>query len=207
MGQRRIHIFSGIGLGLLIGICIGLSSSPVVAIVLTTLTSLLAAYFGLKPASEQIEQKSERLLIMIAFSFTCVTAILGSVYIRANGLLSPPTGKLIGELRELGFSQEEARTIFLYKEYGIVPPGSLVAKDPVSMQDEKRSILYNAEAQRRSFEALQRDNYGSIEDQLTAFRNRKGKYQQYTDTLTHFVKDSKAQAAIIQATLNLFQNE
>lgn len=203
MGQKKIQVFSGIGLGLLIGICIGLSSSPVVAIVLTTLTSLLAAYFGLKPANEQVHQKGERLLIMSVFSFTCVLAILSAVYIRANGLLSPPPGKLIGELRELGFSHEEARAIFLYKEYGIIPNGAQVANEPQSDQKDD-SILFGAKGQQDIIEKLQRRKYRSIEEQLRAFRNRGGKHEQYADTLAHFVKDSTAQGAIMQATLNLF---
>jgi len=205
MNRNRIVIFSGVSLGLLIGICIGLSVSQVVGIVLAALTSLLAAYFGLKPANEQAEQSQERLLIMGCFSLTCFLSIIASVYLRNNNVLSPSRQQFLREMTELGFTAEQARTVLLYDEYGIVPPQATIA-DKHEFRS-KATVLFNTEAQLKIYEELKRENFASVEEQLNGFRARKGAYEAFANTLSQYVKDPQQQEAILQAMFHILPSK
>jgi hypothetical protein len=202
MSRKNIALLSGVGLGLLIGICIGLSISQVVGIVLASLTSLLAAYFGLKPQTEQSDQSGERLLIMTGFSFACLISILASVYIRANNLLSPSKITILTELKDLGFSDAESKKILLYKEYNIVSDGMQISDQP-SPFIQQSSVLMNSTETYNALKDLEQSKFASVEAQLEGFKLRGGKYKMFADTLERYVTDRSYQQAIIQSTLNL----
>lgn len=206
MKQDNIALLSGIGLGILIGTCIGLSISEVVGVVLAALTSLLAAYFGLKPPSEQSTPSRGQLIIVSAFSFSCVIAVLLSIYLRANNVLSPSPKKIMEDIRDVGFTEGEAKKIFLFRQYGISAPGEQNI-NPSRLREAENTVLFNAEATYNAFKELQRSNFPSVEEQLNGFRARQGKYEAFADTLSRNVKDERDQQAILQATLNLLLQE
>jgi hypothetical protein len=202
MKQDNIAVLSGAGLGILIGTCIGLSISEVVGVVLAALTSLLAAYFGLKPPAEQSTPSRGQLIIVTSFSFSCVIAIFLSVYLRANNVLSPSSNEIMEDIRAVGFTETEAKKIFLFRQYGMSASGEQNIS-PSRLREAEHTVLFNADAVYNAFKELQRSNFPSTEEQLNGFRIRQGKYKAFADTLSSNVKDEHDQQAILRATLNL----
>src|SRR5210317_265367 len=91
------QVFSGIGIGLLLGIIIGLSASPVVKTILGALSGLLAAFLGLQESlfskqEEDINKVNNRIYLNSiragSFGIATVIALLIGMYMRTHGVLS-----------------------------------------------------------------------------------------------------------------------
>lgn len=132
----RKDIFSGAGLGLLVGVIIGISIAELTGIILGALTSLLAAFFGLRSNSEG--EKGNQLVIG-SFSFTCVLAIFLGLLIRTHNFLAPSLASQIKEYELASFDSAEIREIILLKEFGIIPEGYSFSKE--ARQMNRNSIL------------------------------------------------------------------
>jgi hypothetical protein len=118
------QIFSGAGVGLLLGILLGLSSSPVVSLVVGALAAVLATFIGIRgPNKDSLEapgeatngaQRKGLAFRAGAFGFTCIVGLLTGIYLRTHDSLSPPRPSLkqqVDELVSVGFSAAEARRI------------------------------------------------------------------------------------------------
>lgn len=118
------QIFSSVGVGLLVGFLVGLSSAPVVGLLVGAITALLASFLGLQsstgaagdaPDSDQFRDK----LILIGlrggmFSFACLAGVFAGLYMRTHNVLSPPVPSLKEQylqLTEIGFSRQQAREL------------------------------------------------------------------------------------------------
>lgn len=107
-------------------ILLGLSSSPVVGLVVGSITALLASLIGLKnPATDddsgsQILTNSQFKLAGLrtgSFGLACVLGIFVGIYMRTHNVLSPvePTLKVqFNELTQIGFSPKEARDLLVH---------------------------------------------------------------------------------------------
>lgn len=118
------QIFSSVGIGLLIGILLGLSASPVAGLVLASVTALLASLIvaktpikpGEQSAAERISQYQLELIGVRAgvFGLICVVGIFIGIYMRTHNVLTPPEPTLkqrVKELTDIGFSAKEAREV------------------------------------------------------------------------------------------------
>jgi hypothetical protein len=116
MNKKR-EAFAGIGLGMLLGVIIGLSISQVTGIILGALTSLLAAFFGLRDKKSDDQSKP---IIICYFGASCFIFIMLGIYIRTHQLLSPSLASQTEKLKEVGFNQNEIKQILLAKEFGLM---------------------------------------------------------------------------------------
>lgn len=120
------QIFSSVGIGLLIGILLGLSGSPVVGLVVGSVTALLASLIGVnipkkeggEVSRETISQEQQKLIGIRAgfFAMTCVVGIFTGIYMRTHNVLSPPEPTLkqqVEELTSIGVSTQEAIKLVL----------------------------------------------------------------------------------------------
>ena len=123
------QIFSSVGIGSLIGILLGLSSSPVVGLVVGSITALLASLIGLKTPATDDDSGSQVLtgaqlklagLRTGSFGLACVLGIFVGIYMRTHNVLSPtePTLQVqFSELTQIGFSPKEARELLVIKKF------------------------------------------------------------------------------------------
>lgn len=112
------QIFAGLGLGLLVGFVIGLSSSEVTGIILGALVSLLAAFFGLreKKGDDQVNH-----FLIGSFGIFCVVGIVIGIYLRAHNFLAPSFKEKYAKYQDLGFlTDEDKREAFFAEEFGIL---------------------------------------------------------------------------------------
>lgn len=126
-------ILAGLGMGTLIGLLVGLSVSPVVAGVLTTLGGLLTAMLGVQPGGGNANRRFQvNAAPIAAFGFACALAALGGLYIRNHELMAPSlqqqverwtTGKL--------FTKEEAKKLVVFQRLGLAPKGTTVVDTTV----------------------------------------------------------------------------
>ena len=119
------QVFSSVGIGLLIGTLLGLSSAPVVGLVVGSVTALLASLLGISlpkkdgpPESEETVARKFTLIGVRAgcFGLSCVVGILGGIYLRTHNVLSPAEPGLperFAELTSIGFTPGEARQILV----------------------------------------------------------------------------------------------
>lgn len=122
MQKKRLEYASGIALGALVGVIIGLSVSHVVGIFLAALTSLLATFFGL---TSKDETESPRTRIdpkpptIISFGISTILFLALGIYMRTHNVLSPSIASEKADLLECGLSKEEAAKVLVLHRYGI----------------------------------------------------------------------------------------
>lgn len=126
------QIFSGIGLGALVGLLVALSTAHVVGSVIAALTALLAGFFGLSKI--ELDQGWR----IGSFGFACVVGIIAGLMIRNGGDLLPTAESQIAEWTAAGYSAEQARELVALQRLGVKP------SDVELVQQPTVNALFNA---------------------------------------------------------------
>jgi hypothetical protein len=124
MRKSTAQLYSGSGLGLMLGLLLGLSSTPVVAVVVGAIAALLGSIVlphvpSKAAAGDAAETRATIDLRAGAFGMACVVGILGGIWLRTHDVLSPKTPTLIEKLEQwksIGFSPQEARVLVARSE-------------------------------------------------------------------------------------------
>lgn len=161
---RIFRAISPLALGALVGTLIGLSIHEVVGSTLAALLALLAGYFGLRQEDVGSRPAATRIAL---FSLACLAALLLSLYARTHNMLSP---SLDAELRELKaqhvLTDEDVRSITLFKKFGLVPAGFTGAQPDASRSDT--IVFANPDAWDCTH--LQADLFATPQERLEAMR-------------------------------------
>ena len=133
------QIFAGVGLGLLVGVLVGLSFSPVVSVVVgalaTGMTALLG--FGLPAKNGEPAHAVGSVGRLGSFGIACAAAVLLSLFVRTHNWMSPKIADQVAEVRKAGYSEEEARSWVAYKNFGTLswlPPDIAEAEQVAKLQ-------------------------------------------------------------------------
>ena len=168
------QVFSSLGIGLLVGILLGLSSAPVVGLIVGSITALLASLLGFKlperfagaAPGEPLAQEMQQTLIGLragTFGFACVLGILAGIFMRTHDFLSPPQPGLearYAELLAVGFAPEEARRI-------LIDPGALPDE---SSPTTRQTVLFSIDAE--TCAQLAADRFASLAAAADYYRSR-----------------------------------
>src|SRR5687767_7048008 len=119
------QIFSGIGLGGLVGLLVALSTAHVVGSVIAALTALLAGFFGL--SNTQVDTSGWRIG---SFGFACVIGVIAGLWIRNGGELVPTVVSQIEEWTSAGYPEEQARELVALQRLGIKPTDAELVQQP-----------------------------------------------------------------------------
>ena len=119
--------FAGTGLGLLVGLLLGMSSTSVAGIVVAALTAGLGAFFGLARSDGP-----DRTVRIGCFGLACAVAAIGGVTVRAGPWLERDVGSEVARWTKAQYPPEEARTLVAYQLLGIRPTGREVGTLPPS---------------------------------------------------------------------------
>ena len=178
------QIFSGAGTGLLLGLLLGLSSSPVVGLVVGALAAMLASLIGIRlPGKEPAEALHETLSAAQrkvsavragVFGFACVVSLLAGIYLRTHDALAPaqPTLKQrVAELRDIGFSDVEARRIALPAAFELktseAKPGGM-PKPGENLAMLRSTHLFASTTER--CERVNPDRFNDVDAAIAAYR-------------------------------------
>jgi len=104
----------GGGLGLVVGVLMGMTTTPVVGGILAALAALFATIFGVK------DNDTSSFARIGGFGLFCVLGVAGGVYLRAHNSLGNNPRQQVAEWTSAGFSDSVARSIVLYREMGLL---------------------------------------------------------------------------------------
>jgi uncharacterized membrane protein (Fun14 family) len=150
---KRATVLSGIGMGLLLGLIMGLSASEVVKVVMAALTALLGVFFGFEKRSfsgmqkeEYEKDKNETLLTSLRsgwFGLAVVAGILFGMWIRTNEVFTIPVEKSVQQWIDAGVDSAYARKLVIYERLAI-DPNTGEAGEIGDMQRKFQSALFNS---------------------------------------------------------------
>jgi len=121
--SRSISLFlCGASLGGFVGVMVGLSSSPIVASVVSALVGLVVAYAtatlggglreALESSNEAVRSQSIAVQVYLAgFSFIGTLALLVGLYMRTHNSLSPTPREIVEQWMEAGLTEGPARQV------------------------------------------------------------------------------------------------
>ncbi|MGB5943776.1 MAG: hypothetical protein WBG71_12910 [Leeuwenhoekiella sp.] len=181
-------IFSGMALGGLIGLIIGLSIAEVTGIILGALTSLLAAFFGLRPDKEG--ETGDKWIIGW-FSLGCVLTITGGIMLRTHNFLAPPVGQDIEIYREIGFTNAEIKEVILAREFGLITSDRFTYNEQAAARASKKSTLLMAGEDDLPL-CLEITEATSVEDMLDAYNASGGTWSRTAADLKRALPDTSA---------------
>jgi hypothetical protein len=173
----RSAVFAGSGVGLLLGVAVGMSASPVVAVLIGAITALLGAILGFSSSAGDVagmpgSQRSRQWGVG-AFGLACTVGLLSGVAIRANDLLSPTPEREFQRWSAAKFDSGTARSIVAYRLAGIVPEGATL--DPAAVaRSRSSSVLFGASPQ--VCDQLDPKKLNGAENLRTAFSVQGGRW-------------------------------
>ncbi len=163
---------AGAGVGLVIGIVMGLSNSPVVGIILGSLSAGLLALLGLSGGKDDIASSAR----IASFGFTCVVGIILGIAMRTHSWLSPTPSEELARWTAVRFSDDEARRLVLFERIGILPKEwSLVAQQP---NTPLSSFLF-ASTSSDDCGYLTSVRYPQVADQIKKFVDKGGEFAKF----------------------------
>lgn len=123
-GDIVVDVMSGTGLGLLLGMVVGLSTSPVVGIVVGALTSLLAVFLGLQGGEDSKVAALARVQLngvrIGCFGLAAVLGVLLGLYVRINNpLAEAPEHQLARWMRAFPDNPVLARQMMISERSGL----------------------------------------------------------------------------------------
>lgn len=152
-------------LGLLVGLLVGLSTSPVVNTAIAALLALVGGVFGLSDKLPGGINKTGAHKLA-AFSLFFTVAMIGGVLLRTYGVLGPSVAHLKGELNDIGVTSDpERKDMLKFIRYGILPAGSQVATEKQDLPALK-GLLYSESASFCSEYVVKMSSSTSAEDFL-----------------------------------------
>ncbi len=180
---------AGGAIGLLVGIAAGLSSAPVIAVVVGAISAGLLILLGLKkgdPATESAGDEHARdpsVARIAAFGIVCTLGLLLGVLARAHDMLSPSITKSVQTWKDAGYPEQQAREIVVYLRAGLSKgkEGELVANRP-SLAGAQSTFLAAA-ASDSVCRFFDRNNYKTTDDMLDAMKQQGGALEKFATSL------------------------
>lgn len=147
-GKLRFALFGGGGIGLLFGVIMGTTSTPVIATMLGALTAVLAGILGL---NDNLFNNAKAMRIG-GFGICCVLGAYLGLYVRSHNVLAPSLLELKQTYLAVGFSEQQALNFLAMKEFG-VSLASLQQNE--GKKSEGKPVLAQSDAQPASKSATQ----------------------------------------------------
>ncbi|MEO6973488.1 MAG: hypothetical protein ABI135_08730 [Rhodoferax sp.] len=157
-------------MGLMLGLLLGLSSAPVVAVVVGAIAALLGSIVLPQLPSKSPEGDERRTTIDLragALGLACVVGILCGIWLRTHDALSPkkPTlSERLEQWKSIGFSPEEARVLVARSEGLGAEGGAVATTSPVL---KNRTILFGDRTTRCA--QLSVDRYANVDAAARAY--------------------------------------
>jgi hypothetical protein len=197
------QLFAGVGLGLLVGVLVGLSSSPVVSVVIGALASGMVTLLGFVQVKDESAARAEGSVVRLGgFGVACTAAILLGLYVRTHNLASPSIADQVAEVQKAGYSGEQARRWVAYKNVGaVLDPGSASesnghATPARGTEAVAGSVLFSGEDSGEC-QHFDTGRYKDVSEHLYSLRQSGGKYAEYADRISTL--DPGKQKAVLES--------
>ena len=167
MSKTIVAVYSGSGIGFLIGVLMGLAVSPTVGVIIGSISSILAVLLGLNDKHFS-DVKAVRIG---SFGFSCVLGAFLGMYVRTHNLFSPSLDELKKDYMKLGYKESQALDFIAFTKFGILDEkwkmaggvtkagdedqeGNKVASNNNLAQLQHASVLFAAEVNLNACENL-----------------------------------------------------
>jgi hypothetical protein len=176
------QLFAGAGLGLLVGFLVGLSSSPVVAVVVGALSAAIVTLLGfVRPAKEGEPASSDGSVVRLgSFGLVCTLAILAGLYIRTHNFLSPTITQQVAEVKSAGYSDDDAHKWVWSKN---LSTGAGTGAEGDKARPVAGSYLFSA-VNTGECQHFDGSRYKDTKEHLNALQQLGGKYAEYADKIS-----------------------
>lgn len=197
------QLFAGGGLGLLVGVLVGLSASPVVSVILGSIAAGLATLLGF--VSKEEPAYGEGSVVRLgSFGVTCAIAVVLGVFLRTHNIASPSISQQVEEIRKAGYSPEEARRWVAYRNLGVNLNAASTGEKPhetASIVPAASSVLFsgNDRGECRHFDTTE---YKTTAEHINALRLSGGRYAEYADKIASM--DANQQKTALEGLRLLF---
>ena len=203
------QLFAGVGLGLLVGVLVGLSSSPVVSVVIGALAAGMVTLLGFSRSTKDGDTSSSEgsVIRLGGFGIACTAAVLFGVFIRAHNWISPSIAQQVDEVRKAGYSEDEARRWVAYKNVGtVLEPGSGSGRSeqpaPVrGTEPVAASVLFSG-GNSGECQYFDTTRYKDAPEHLYSLRQMGGKYAEYAEKIS--MLDTSKQKTVLESLRLLF---
>jgi hypothetical protein len=143
---KYLALFSGASIGALLGLLVGLSSSPIVVTAIGIVSAIVATFLNAKTESNADVQQGKkdaevRAISLIGLGIAGVLSIILGLSLRVRDAFSPSVLDRIHEWKNAQFSDDEAKRFVVFSQLGIVPEGFKVVARPNSTTPQN-TILF-----------------------------------------------------------------
>jgi hypothetical protein len=177
--SRGPALFAGIGTGALLGLLLGLSASPVVAVVVGGLVTAAAAYWNLSaPRADASGSQAMRALAAGILCVGCIAGLLGGLWLRARDVFGVSPAQQVERWKAAGYLPSEARALAAYQATGLVSSGYVAA--PGEQRSPARSTALFSGAS-ESCDQVRPDDYADAANLRAAFVKAGGRWRAMAD--------------------------
>jgi hypothetical protein len=198
IGHALDDLLAGVGLGLLTGILLGLSTTSVVGSIIAALSALLAGFFGLG-ATPSVRSTGDSVRAA-AFGFACTIALVVALVVRTHDLASPSIAAQVGQFTDAHYTESEARALVAFRLFGVVPTGMSIAEAPKSPSS---SILFG-HVSATECSTLTSTRFANTEARIDAMRNAGGKWKDLANAVS--AVEPNEREALVTAAYSLACN-
>lgn len=179
------QLFAGIGLGLVVGVLVGLSSSPVVSVVVGALATGMIALLGFARAGKdgQPAYGEGSTARLGAFGVACAVAVLLGLFMRTHNWLSPSIAEQVAAVEKAGYTAQEAREWVAYKNIGAPFTNAETTTRVQNAGKETASLLFAGENS-GDCQYFNPSRYKDLHEQLYALEQQGGKYAEYAKKIS-----------------------
>jgi hypothetical protein len=192
------QVFAGAGLGLLVGLLLGLSTSPTVALVVGALATAMTTLLGFARADTNTSNISLRgsAVRLGSFGFACALAVLVGLLMRTHEWASPSVDQQIKTLVKAGYSLDEARQWVEYRSLGtVLNPAAHAAPGADNRTPAIGSSVLFSGTDSGDCQYFDTSQYKNVKEQLHSLQLLGGVYAKYAQKISS-LDDQKQKAAL-----------
>lgn len=119
-----MDVISGIAVGSVVGLLLGLSASPVVSATVGALLALAVTFLGLGASVGPVAVSPASSRKLLAFCAGLVVFLAVGVEARTFEVLGPSPQAQVQVWTHAGFTPQQARSLVVYQRLGILPAGA-----------------------------------------------------------------------------------
>lgn len=170
----RMDLFSGLALGALVGLLVGLSSTEVVGAVVTAILAVLVAFFGLQGSAGPLKAEASAARVA-GFALAMAATLVLGVLARTHGWLQPTVAQRVSAYENAGFPADRARELALFAHAGLLT-GSLSGQTAPDRPTPGSGMLFSEEAA-ADCTALAAEQFDTPDQRLQAMTDSGGAWE------------------------------